>query len=988
MARYITQEIKDKILDEVSLETTYKEYVPDYKKSGKDLVGTCPSCNKKKLSLTIKDGDQIVKCFSCDLATKNNGADFLHKFKGIEYPDNFVELADRFNIDITQKVKKRKSIFKQGSFRDQQLRASGIKEKDQKHMIQLDSATEQESDRYQSATIDQYWQIDHKGDDMLLHYVDLDGKLMMYRRDKKKAEIPYFRVRYQNPDLHPGENGKPVKYKTPYGAGLKLWFPQRLINEYRGQKHVTYETLIITEGEKKADVLMAHDLLTVGISGIHNFGSKDGMPYQFELIIRKFEVKRVIFLVDADWQDLSIKNPEKIERRPASFARAVINYRDYFHSYINQGIELDIFWGAHKDKHFKGIDDLIVGDKKAQQAIGDEMEQAIIDRDGESTYLQLHKINTVSEYKIRGFWKINNAQEFMNHYKDTLKQLIEFRFRGQRWKYNKEEDKLEMIEKIMPFEQYWDVKMKQSGEMQYQFVHRKMKKFLYNRGIGKLALSDDAFRFIKLENKIVKEVTVDNIQDYVVAFTEQLDEPEVEELILRGGEQYIGHNRLKRLDFLNPDFLEADKNCQYLLFNELYWKIEADLISTGKIAELPCHVWRDNIIDFSPILMEKPIIKVERKNDDWEIEATEEFGKSDICRFFSNTSLFAWKKAYQLIKNEDGKYKWVLRPKSMMEPYSDEEMFEYKAHLAAKMLATGYILHQYNDFSNMRAIITMDGVESEVGKSEGGTGKSLWSTMFQKILKTFRIDGKDPKISENRFIFDGVNERTGLIVFDDLRVNFDFETWLNVITNGVPVNEKGNRAFMLDPIKIVMNTNHAVNGDGNSFLRRQYTIAFCDYYNAHRTPEDDFGRLMFRDWEFEQWNYYFNFVATCIQLKLKYQLDYTIPQEDVIRRKLRQNIGEDFMTWASEHYDPASDYTWLNNQVEKMYMYDIFVKERRNAAKFVDVRRFKSKIVKYAEYAGLQFNPEQKGGRIMSSNQEFFVLADDNFNTITKIQYP
>ncbi|MDV7400936.1 hypothetical protein RZS08_56490, partial [Arthrospira platensis SPKY1] len=97
----------------------------------------------------------------------------------------------------------------------------------------------------------------------------------------------------------------PVKYRSPYGSGSQLWLPQATIRAY--QQGIEHDTLIVTEGEKKAEKLAIEGNLSVGIMGIHNFNARGEMPHYFFSILKKNNIKNVIFMLDTDWKDLSLK---------------------------------------------------------------------------------------------------------------------------------------------------------------------------------------------------------------------------------------------------------------------------------------------------------------------------------------------------------------------------------------------------------------------------------------------------------------------------------------------------------------------------------------------------------------------------------------------------------------------------------------------------------------------------------------------------------
>jgi hypothetical protein len=358
------------------------------------------------------------------------------------------------------------------------------------------------------------------------------------------------------------------------------------------------------------------------------------------------------------------------------------------------------------------------------------------------------------------------------------------------------------------------------------------------------------------------------------------------------------------------------------------------------------------------------------------------------------TSDFWWRKRDVLAKDEDGNDRWISRDHP--EKYTTDELEQLKTHLVCKMLAIGYTLQPFRDLSQMKAIIAMDGQESAVGKSQGGTGKSIVATQFQNVFPTFVVDGKKPNLEEDKHAFEGVDDRTGAIIFDDTRVNFNFEWLFSKITTGIEVNGKGVKAYRVAPVPIWVVTNHMLNGEGNSFTRRQYQIAFSDYFNGQRTPRDMFGHNMFADWEWQDWNMYYNFIATCAQVYLRYSdlNKYTIPKGDIERRKLRQQIGENFLEFAEvyfakseEAYSPfgmATDDTsgcYRNKAVAKTRILTDYLQQFPADKNYLNAKRLKEKVEQYCKYAKLKFNPVHgTDGRLKISGTEYLLVADEDFD--------
>ena len=210
----------------------------------------------------------------------------------------------------------------------------------------------------------------------------------------------------------------------------------------------------------------------------------------------------------------------------------------------------------------------------------------------------------------------------------------------------------------------------------------------------------------------------------------------------------------------------------------------------------------------------------------------------------------------------------------------------------------------------------------------------------------------------NQFTWDGVNEKTKVVFIDDAMKDFDFEMLFGLITGDWPVNPKGEKSytlpFALSP-KIYLTTNHAIGGFGASFIDRQWPIAFSDYYNDTHKPVDDFGLLFFDEWDTEQWDLFWNLVAQSVQIYFRFGY-VPAPGERLEMRKLRQDIGEEFILWADEYF---SDESHLNTELKRKEIYEEFLSYvGTEKKKFYTAQSFKAKLKFYCKFRDYFFNPE------------------------------
>lgn len=139
-------------------------------------------------------------------------------------------------------------------------------------------------------------------------------------------------------------------------------------------------------------------------------------------------------------------------------------------------------------------------------------------------------------------------------------------------------------------------------------------------------------------------------------------------------------------------------------------------------------------------------------------------------KFLINTSDFTWRKRDVEI-----------------EP---EELLENRKHLLAKLCAIGYMAMEYKDVSVNRAVIGMDGKQSEVGESNGRSGKSLIGVLMKHILPSAYVNGKRKDLLEDQFVWNDVVENTKLVFIDDVLMNFNFERLFPNLTGDWTVNYK------------------------------------------------------------------------------------------------------------------------------------------------------------------------------------------------------
>jgi DNA primase len=975
--------ISDSTVARIKELSKIKEVIEDYQavhKSGSSFYTKCPECGKdaKNKGLIITPAKSIAKCFSCGFAISNS-VTYLMKAQNLAYPEALKHLASKYNVFIQDdrpiqvSNKKKRSKASKKSFLEIQLAESGLSIEDVKARVFEDDAAQtlRETQIYRTGTRDQYNQL-VPGDDMIIQYFDLEGNKVLYQKPNSTKFEHLYRVRWQNPELHVDKTGHPIKYSSPRGSGSHLYFPQFIRDQYRTKK--TIHRLFIQEGEKKAEKATKHGIPSVGIMGIHNLGQNGTIPHEMQLLVKACGVKEIIFVLDADWDEISqnIKPSVRVDLRPLTFFAAVRNYRDYFKSFNNIGIHLETYFAYIKPNpnQDKGIDDLLVKTlNRKEDSLSEDIDKAINLKDGTGEYIQLHKISTLTDYQIKQFWHLDSPDIFAQKHKHILENFPEFLIGKHKWRFT--EGKFESAQPLEEAEIYWKVEKwedKNGRErQQIQFDYTNCYNFLQNRGFGRMMMASKEFRFAHQNGYVVKLVDSYQIKDFVMDFTKVIAPKDILNMMYRGGKMYLGPDSLSNMNFLNPEFEMASKDHQMLYFQNKAWKITSMKIQEVPLQELTHYVWEDKINKFDAKSLGAPLVDVIHENGKFDAQISKNGSKCHFLVFLLNASNFYWKEA---------KTREIL----------DEEVYDTALHFVSKMTAMGYLLHSYKDRSVSKAVIAMDGKLSEIGSSHGRTGKSLFGLAVEQVIPLTYIAAKNKKITEDPFLFEEVSEKTEVVFLDDVRANLDFEFFFPLISGKLTVNQKGAKKFTLSSEqtpKLLISTNHAILGEGASFQDRQAFIAFSDFYNENHKPTDDFNSVFFDEWDYQQWNLFYNFMAECLQAYLKYGIVKS-PQDKLELRRLRQTMGEVFLGWAEEYYSVSEDFDpakniWpddcnLGRRISKKDLYNHFLDNNPRERTYTPITSFKKRLKAYAKYKGYAFNPSKLGKDDKAGGIEYVCL--------------
>lgn len=978
---------------------TIEDFAEGKRREGVAYKFTCPACGSHSLSVT--PGKLIFKCFNCNEISGKTAMNFLmSKAVGKDLPSAVEYLAQAYNEAVQYdepqkndtKSKKKSSSSTTGgkSFCARMLEDSGLTGDDITARVKLDKDQEglQTVRTFQKGGLDERYNIDPEQDDMIIKYFDLDGNPCTFTPNSNsraaKIEREYFRVRFQFPEAHRDKTNKPMKYRSPVGAPVFIYYPERIREIYRRREQL--DTLYIQEGEKKAEKACKHGIMSVAISGIQNVGYKGRLPEDLVKLIRECQVKEVVFLMDSDLHDITktLREDDPVERRPMGFYYAVRNFKEYMISLRNQNIELEIFYGnvLKNDAEDKGIDDLLTNSLKGKE---DELLQDIIhakqEKGGLGQWVQLYKITAINDSKILQQFDLQSPKVFCEKHYEELKHLQKFTAFKREWRFT-DDGQLENAQPIEPEEKFWSENETGRGPA-LKYNYTAAMRFLENRGFYRIEKPNEEFDFVHVEKGIVKVTPEHKIIDYLFSFTKDCLPPAVLEMLYSGGSQYMGHWQISRLEYFHPQFNKPQRGQEFLYFANEAWTITADDIKTESYQNIHFNIWADQKHEDHAVTKLPELIKIFRAPDTgvFSYVLTPEGRKCDFLQFLINTSNFTWRK----------------------KEVSQQEQEDNAQHLVSKLCAFGYLVSAFKDMSISKAVVAMDGKPQEFDEANGRTGKSLFGQALRKVVKTKQLNGKEIGTSSanRQFIWEGIDEKTRLVVGDDLLRDFDFDMMFSLTTADWPVNPKNKSSYTIpfsQSPKIFLNSNYAITGDGSSYTDRLWLLAFSDFYNDEHKPIDDFNVLFFEEWDTDQWNYFWNLVAQCVQIYYRFGYVPT-PDDRLEERRLTQQIGPDFLTWADQYF--AEDGPNINQRQLREDMYHAFIEEVqkiRGPKISYSSKSFSQKLGNFVRLRGLYLNPQKYNPttklwndydddgrpkkRDISNGKEYFTVGNKEYYTL------
>lgn len=468
---------------------------------------------------------------------------------------------------------------------------------------------------------------------------------------------------------------------------------------------------------------------------------------------------------------------------------------------------------------------------------------------------------------------------------------------------------------------------KKTGEVKEEFkLHYDMGiEFLQNNGFYKIP-EGTGYRLIRIDEKLSQvEVCVElRLEEFMMEYLKSSNTNEfrqVRELFRRSLSTYCNPKQFSHLSYANPEMRRDDAKTAFIYFENCYFEITASGATQSTYGDMVGYIWK------------KQVIKHSYTAEDWR--------GCDYHRFLL--------RAITGLQVDDENI--------LSEP--DRKKYD------AAVTGIGYMLHKYKDPAITKSIIGVDKkTRSNNDEMNGGSGKSLYGKALGKLRNMLLIDGQNFNF-DDQFAFQGMSPDIDFINFNDTKPSFQFIRLFGMITEDFTYRGLYKNSVTMpysESPKIYLSTNNTLRGEGSSIQRRQHLLEFSDYFNNEHTPQREFGRRFFDEWDQKEWSKFYGFFMHCIVEYLQKGL-VPFPAENYEMRKLlewHKGAGVELNDYLNENV-----YEKLHVQYEFDYkeLYHGFLKAAGLESKSIALNTFGPQMKLWAKLRKLGVNDHKNGDR-------------------------
>ncbi|MDR1554212.1 MAG: toprim domain-containing protein [Prevotellaceae bacterium] len=586
---------------------------------------------------------------------------------------------------------------------------------------------------------------------------------------------------------------------------------------------------------------------------------------------------------------------------------------------------------------------------------------------------------------FRIIWLPDDLQRFRDRKGKPCKDAKDFFVHYRTPKHRNPKKYFDILVKTSQSLKFWLERYTPKGDFTgYDIDNEQLYGFLNANGIYKIEtnISRKGFTFCKVIDNIVTRIDEDNFPSYVnnflINFIKENPEHYSKQLInsIHRSNQ-VKLASLEKIKFKELDMKSFGKDFDFMFFKNTSLKISKEGLTSVKLKDLGKYVYDFKIIDHEFIMLDPP----------FDISYSKKY--TELKKKFKSVSPHS--SEYDILKQEyDGlpecekyelniydsefsflKYLYntsrIYYKKEIGGVLTEAEKKETDLCFIAKICAIGYLLYRYKENSQAYLVYATETELGDEGEHRGGTGKSI---LFDKAIEYCRsqvyIDGQT-NIKDDDCLFSGVEQDvTEIVYFNDLNKHTSLHKFLGTVTEKMTVRALYSNKIVLPfekSPKVSASSNHAIKDFDGSLRRRTWFVAFGPYYHPEDknekikefNPYIEFGKNLITDYNDDEMNHFYNFMAWCLHTYLKFRQRIQPPMAAIEKRNLQREMTDELLWWAEDWFTPDKlNINISNHEVFNAYKETLPDKYKNS----MTIKTFTRKLQLFCQYKGYEYNPK------------------------------
>lgn len=912
----IPENIRQLILDRANIVHIISDYLPDLKRKGQNYVCNCPFHDERTGSFSVSESKQLFKCFGCQEG--GNVIDFVIKYLHVDFMEAVRIIANKSGIFLNEK----------SGYKKPEAKISSVSPQDEFSYVKKDFT------KYELSLLGPKVTADHCAQ---FNLVSVSSYIMPKNKDGKSFKI-------ESTDDFP-------IFIYDFGDWGKIYQP--LSSDYRFSYF----------GNKPDDFIFADKKTTELINKARGGQIPSARPALSDInesdIVETENGKLPNLIICSGGSDaLNLYATGKYHVCYLNSESAVLSNFDYtkiLKPIVEPG-EIYVLYDLDK-----------TGIRRAYELGLQFIDLKIV--------LLPEDLKNFRDAKGK---PCKDVKDFFMRYKNPRHRNLTYLLDN-------------IIKTSLPL-QFWSITYdKDLNPKGYDINNEQLYGFLAALGIYTIPneQSKKGFIYVHIQDNIVREIKEDGLQSYVnmlmIGFLKenlQYYNISLINTIHRSNQAKL--SSLEKIRRTEIDFKSYGPGFDHVFFQNTAVKVTEKGIETVRMQNSELYVFESSKPEESKIIkhdfrkLEAPFqieytkeyLRVKNafealsKTDPGYKEAAKEFNKFDPLKRFKLTLPDNTLSVIRYIYNT-GRVNW--RKEEAGIPLTTEEQAEHDLHFISKVMAIGYLMFRHKDKSRPYMIYAMETELSDVGKHKGGTGKSMFFLLLERIRTMLTLDGQFMKKDDDETMFTGLRKGiTDSVYIDDLNKSIDMHRFMPAITGKMTVRNLYENKIIIpfeESPKLAVSSNHTLASFDASLRRRVWFVGFSDYYHSEdlpaglteRSPRSEFGCNIPDDYNETDMNRFYNFMLYCLQTYIKFSVRVNPPMESIERRITQRELGDEFIWWADEYFDE----TRLNRDIDKSEVFEAWKIACISPALHDKVRSatLKSKLTEYCRYKKYFFNP-------------------------------